>query len=500
MADKGFQPEIPQGSVLAAAFSFVTRPVRIVQTIAERPRRTSVAAGTVANIKEDVVQVTTTLQYLVEFAGADRFRIAVPAGVSDRLQIEGEGIKERLAGERPTGQETVEWTVVLHSEALGQCTLTATYDQKMSISDPGPQFILQPIQALDVDREAGEIAIYKDRALSVDPAPAGLEEIDPRELSQPLGADQPYLTYRYFEHPAQLALSVTKHERQDVVETVVRRAYIEAVVTEDGPVTIRARYDLKSSERQRLAVALRDPRILGIRVAGQSVAPEKAPESPGGSPGDKTYLINVARADDSDEPFQIAIVFETPLPEKRLDLTGLLRLPLPRFDEGVKFQQVYVRVWVPKDYRLVGDPEGFASHISVGLWDARRITRAPDNPDAWFPKDASSFDFQVGGTQYLFSSLTGPTELKLGYWHIPTMTVIASLVVLVIGGVLLPFSLDAKVFTILAAGLGLLLAGLFLPSLVHSWLLAARLGIAAVVALWLVVWLLFVRRTRMRQS
>lgn len=500
LAAKGFQPEIPQGSVLAAAFSFVTRPVSIVQTIAERPRRTSAAVGTVANVKEDVVQVTTTFRYLVEFAGADRFRIAVPAGVSDRLQVEGEGIKERLAGEKPTGQETVEWTIVLHSETLGQCTFTATYDQKISISDPGPQFILRPIQALDVDREAGEIAIYKDRALSVDPVPAGLEEIDPRELSQPLGAGQPYLTYRYFGHPAQLALGVTKHERQDVVETVVRRAYIEAVVTEDGPITIRARYDLKSSERQRLAVALRDPRILGISVAGQSVTPEKAPESPGGGPGDKTYLINVARADDSDEPFQIAIVFETPLPEEQLDLTGLLRLPLPRFDEGVKFQQVYVRVWVPKDFRLVGDPEGFASHISVGLWDARMITRAPDNPDAWFPKDASSFDFQVGGTQYLFSSLTGPAELKIGYWHIPTMTVIASLVVLVIGGVLVPFSLDAKVFTILAAALGLLLAGLFLPSLVHSWLLAARLGIAAVVALWLVVWLLFVRRTRMRQS
>ena len=203
----------------------------------------------------------------------------------------------------------------------------------------------------------------------------------------------------------------------------------------------------------------------------------------------------MARTADSDEPFQIATVFETPLPKDELRVTDLLRLPLPRFDEGVKFQQVYVRVWVPKDYRLVGDPRGFTSHIGVGLWDSRKILHAPDNPDGWFPQESSSFDFQVGGTPYLFSSLTGPTELQVDYWHIPTMTIIASLLTLGIGGVLVRFSLDTKVFTILALLFAVLFVGLFLPSIINSWLLAARLGIAAVVALWAVVWLLFIRRT-----
>jgi hypothetical protein len=55
LAAKGFQPQTPDGSTLAAAFSFVTRPVNIVQTITERPRRTFVVVGTVANVKEDVV-------------------------------------------------------------------------------------------------------------------------------------------------------------------------------------------------------------------------------------------------------------------------------------------------------------------------------------------------------------------------------------------------------------------------------------------------------------
>jgi hypothetical protein len=494
LAAKGFRPEAPEGSTLAAAFSFVTRPVSIVQTITERPRRTSVVVGTVANVKEDVVQVTTTLRYEIQFAGTDTFRMAVPAVVSDRLHVEGDGIKERRKDDQASEDGTVEWTIVLHSEAIGERTFTATYDRRISVPDQGTQFELQPIDVLDVDREAGEIAIQKDRALSIDATSIGLEEVDPRELSQPMGAPQPYLTYRYYQHPARLTLSVTKHELQEVVETVVRRAYVEAVVTEDGPITMRARYDLKSSERQRLAVTLRNPRILGITVAGQTVAPEKAPAAPGATPQDKTYLINVARTTDSDEPFHIAMVFETPLPQEELGVTDVLRLPLPRFDEGVKFQKSYVRVWVPTDYRLVGGPEGFSSHIGVGLWDSRKITRAPDSPDDWFPKDTSSFDFQVGGTTYLFSSLTGPAELQTSYWHIPTMTAVASLLILATGVVLVRFSLEAKVFTILVLVFVVLFVGLFTPSIIHSWLLAARLGIAGVVALWLVVWLLFVRR------
>ena len=174
-----------------------------------------------------------------------------------------------------------------------------------------------------------------------------------------------------------------------------------------------------------------------------------------------------------------------------------MNLPLPRFDEGVKFQQVYVRIWMPKDYRLVGDPEGFTSHIGVGLWDSRAINEAPDNPDGWFPKDSSSFDFQVGGTTYLFSNLTGRPELSIGYWHIPTMTIIGSLLVLALGVVLLRFSLEAKVLTVLALAFVVVFVGLFTPSLVNSWLLAARLGMAGVVALWLVVWLLYLLSARL---
>ncbi len=134
---KQFQPQVPGGSTLAASFSFVTRPVNIVQTVAERPRQMFAFVGTAANVKEDVVQVATTFRYQIQFAGTDTFRIAAPAAVSDRLQIDGEGIKERRKSAQAAKDGTIEWTIVLHSEAFGQRTFTATYDRKLSTADRG---------------------------------------------------------------------------------------------------------------------------------------------------------------------------------------------------------------------------------------------------------------------------------------------------------------------------------------------------------------------------
>ena len=188
------------------------------------------------------------------------------------------------------------------------------------------------------------------------------------------------------------------------------------------------------------------------------------------------------------------MLFETPLKQETLGVVDTLDLPLPQFDDGVKCQQVYVRVWIPKEYRLVGDPDGFTNHIRVSLLDARNIDRAPDQPDSWFPQDASSFDFQVGGTTYLYSSLEGPTELTTGYWRISVMTLIASLSVLLLGLLLIPFSVETKVGAAFVGAFAVLFAALFFPSTAYSWLLAARLGIAGVIAAWLVVWLLYLRK------
>jgi glucose dehydrogenase len=75
------------------------------------------------------------------------------------------------------------------------------------------------------------------------------------------------------------------------------------------------------------------------------------------------------------------------------------------------------------------------------------------------------------------------------------MNLAGSLAIFVVGFALVFVRLEAKVFVLLAAILGTIVAGMFWPEAMVNWLAAARMGVAAVIALWLVVFLLRVRRT-----
>ena len=496
LAARGFNPQPPQGSTVAAAFAFTRRPVKIGLATRERPRRVLASVSTVASVKEDIVSVTTKISYDIQYAGTDTFRFAAPA--TAKLEITGDGIKEKRKADAPEEDGSVIWTVVLHSEALGSRGLTVTYDDKISVPEKGVSRLVQPIRLLDVDRETGEIAVLKDRSLAIAATQEGLEEIDARELTQPVGKEQPYLSYRYFRHPAKLTLEVTKHEIEGVVKTVVSRAYVEAVISSEGPISVRARYLVKSSERQRLALTLPAKRVLGVTVAGRSVPPEIAPAMPGAAADDKSYFINIDRKTGPDEAFPIAIVYEAPPPsaDGKLNTTDSLRLRLPQFEKGVKFQQIYVRLWLPEQYRAVGEPTGFTSETR-SVFDAFRyqqVTNVGENPESSFPGDTTTFDFRTAGHAYLYSSLSPPPELAVRYWKIAPMTLAGSLAVLAIGGVLVFFRFEAKVLLALAAALAVLLAGLFWREAVLSWLAAARIGLASVIALWLVLFLLRIRR------
>jgi hypothetical protein len=239
-------------------------------------------------------------------------------------------------------------------------------------------------------------------------------------------------------------------------------------------------------------------RVLGVTVAGRSVLPEKAPALPGAAADDKSYFINIDRETGPDVAFPIAIVYEAPPPPgDKLAMTDTLPIRLPQFEKGVKFQQLHVRLWLPDQYRAVGEPSGFTSETR-SVFDAFRyqqVTYAREDPESWFPGNTTTFDFRTAGHAYLFSSLSPPPELAMRYWKTAPMTLAGSLVVLVIGGLLISVRFEAKVLLVLAGTLAVLMAGLFWREAVMSWLAAARIGLASVIALWLVLFLLRVRRT-----
>ena len=73
---------------LTSAWSYTRRPVRIPVRTTRKPTRLSASIATLIDVQPEVIEVTTQLDLLVEFAGLDTFRFLVPADISDRIQIE----------------------------------------------------------------------------------------------------------------------------------------------------------------------------------------------------------------------------------------------------------------------------------------------------------------------------------------------------------------------------------------------------------------------------
>jgi hypothetical protein len=256
---------------------------------------------------------------------------------------------------------------------------------KLAKQSQTAKFLLLPVRVLGVLNQEGtaeqvpvtnllgEIVVQKDRLWSLAASPKDLQTIDVRELTL-LPADGS-LAYRYSQQKGELALSATEHEIQEVVQTVISRALVEVVLTQDDMITYRCRFQMKTSERQRLQLELpAKVQSLGVMVAGKQVNLEKDSANTGRA-GTDVYYVNVARAGSSDQPFSVTIVYR--IPGKGLPVTkfgGPLDLHLPQLGattnkQDVVVQQLRVVIWVPEQLTLVGSPTHFTPERSLRFWD-----------------------------------------------------------------------------------------------------------------------------------
>jgi hypothetical protein len=507
---------------LASSWTYNRRPVEIPVTTVRKPTRLTADVATTINVKQELIEIVSLLEFNVLYAGVDTFRFAVPAAVAANVQIDtvaetgGPSIKQRSRSE-PGPDGWVVWTVVLQREVTGPQQLRVKYDLKPEQKENSATLLVQPLRALGVpgdeangervplSRVGGEIVVQKDRALSISAAPKDLEAIDVRELSRL--PQEGYLAYRYFKQPVELELTATKHEIQEVVQTVVSRALIEAVITQDDFFTYRCRYRLKTSERQRLIIDLpAQIEPLGVVVAGKQVSLEK--NQPGR--GDyESYFINVARTTRSDEPFSLTLLFRTrsrPLPTKSLG--GRLALPIPRFGgaeaaqkAGVAIQQLRVAVWIPEEYTLVGAPPKFTLDRQPTL--LRPVTIGISGPgvteelNQWIGDTGGSlFEFPTAGHAFTYSNLGGADKFDTSWWRSTWVAWVMSGALFLIGFVLARTSWENKLGMLLVAGFAAALVALADADLVLHILAACRFGLIAMLAYWLIHALLHRRPVR----
>lgn len=514
------------GKRIAAAWSFNRRPVEIPVRTRRRPTRLSAQVATTIDIREEIIEVSAELRYLVQYAGLDVFRFAVPEEVSGRLQITSSGdasapaIKQKVpADEAVDGWVT--WTVTMQREVIGPHVFTLNWDTRPDGEDDAApdgeaaggagadasEVVFQTVKVLGLDgsdekqREvalssvSGEIAVRKDRSLSVSAKPLdeGLEAIDVRELS--LLPQTGSLAYRYFRQPAAIRIASTKHEIQKVVETVVTRALVEVVTRRETQANYRCRYRIRSSERQRLRVDVPGgSELLGVFIDGQQVSPEKNAQ-PMEVEGWDSYFVNVSRPGSSDDQFSMTLQMMTPVGVRTPfdGWGGRLMLRLPQIggieSSGVVVQQLQTVIWTPEDYNLLGDTEGFTHETKLKVADSlliqRRRTIDRLNVDDWIGVPVAGFiDFPTEGNRFRYSSLGTRDAILLTWASQPNYTWLASGSLILIAILLRGLSWDTKLLLMLVAAFAAILFGLSSPGWSAEIVSAARFGIYALVGIW----------------
>ena len=523
------QAEAIANARLVSSWLYNRRPVEIPVRTVRKPTRLTAFIGTKADVKQGQVQVTTTINYIIEYAGIDTFRFSVPEALADKVQISstaGSAAPPIKQKSRATAAVDgwVTWTVVMQRDVLGSQPFEITYDLAPTAEADGKaeKSVIEAIRVLDpydkadgpqgkrditVSRTIGEMTVIKDRALSVSATATGgdAEPIDVRELQQ-LSQDG-FVAFRYFKQPVKLDLTSNKFDVQGVIETVVSKALVEMVLDRASVATYRARYVVKSSERQRLRVDLPagiEP--LGVMVDRKPVALEKSEDK--ARDGWSAYFVNVARTKSSDEAFSLAILFRNPLEPKAFQSAGgRLRLRLPMVGgaeaNGVAVQQLRAAVWVPDDYALVGTPKNFSvmtrTKLGALLFSRHKNALTTQDLDVWVGGDSGGiFDFPTEGRRYDYTNLGGRDSgeqdgqssplrmIDLGWWHLPFYTWIVSGAIVLIAIVLRGTSWENKLTLLIVATFAAATYALKDADVVIHGLAIAAYGLAALIAIWLV--------------
>jgi hypothetical protein len=494
---------------LVSSWIYNRRPVSLSITTSRKPTRLTARIGTLLNVQPSAVRVESTVRYLVEYAGLDTFRIAVPESVADAVQIELDSdgslppIRQRTRGDAEGG--VVTWTVTLQREVLGTVPLRVTYDLPASADAAATwQVVSQPPRAIppyaaDSDRSVpltrveGEATVIRDRSLAVTAGMTGgdSETIDVRELTAL--PQNGIAAFRYFQQPVELTLSISKLEIQKVVSTVVSRGLVEIVIDRAGVSTVRARYHLRSSERQRLRIDLPaglEP--LGAGVNSQSVALERLSDVKAET-GWEALAVNVSRTTQADESFSLAFAYRLPLtPPPFTSRGGTLLIRLPMLGgvktEDIVVQQQRVAVWSPVEYSFAGTPRGFENDnpsVWRSWWESATASNQRDLDD-WIGVDAAAmFDFPREGRRHVYSQLTALPTIELGWWHLAFYTAVVSGALALIAVVLRVTTWENKLTLIFGAIFVAALWSLFDADQVARGAQFASYGILAMIAIWI---------------
>lgn len=514
------------GLHIASAWSFSRRPVTIPVRVTRKPTRLSASVATLVHVDPEQASIKSNINYSIGYAPVDTFRFDVPEALSRGLQIEltpgsssSAPIKQKVASEPQDGR--VVWTIQTQRGVVGtqsfQVSSVVPFTESEEGANAGKSLNVQFIRPLGLVNAQGEVttplidfrgeaAFTKDRTLALSTTATGndIEQIDLRELS--LLPKEGTLAYRYFRddaaHPVSVQANSGRFDLQDVLATVVTRGLVEVVTSEDDSATYRCRFQIKTSERQRLLLALpKDLEVLGVFVNNREVKLEKA-DVPLPKDMDSSlapFWVSVVRTESSETPFLLTIQFlwnlQTGTHASLLE-ESLLHLPLPVAAVGptAGVQELKVVIWVPEETALVGDANPFLLQKERRLASFIRGTPADHDVsslDQWITSGQSqTASFAELPTQrrtpFQYSTIGGESSITARMWNRMWMTILISVTVGVIGWILSGTSWENKLGVLLLMAFAATIYGLYDSHGLALGVHAARFGLLFLLGLWIV--------------
>ncbi len=470
------------------ALAFSQGPASAQLAVQRRQPHVTARQLLVARVQPGVVKYEATFFFDILYSSVKALRIDLPADLAGRVRNETKSLHETVLAPAPADLAAgyVAWSLAGQTELLGpvQCRLSwESPIQELAIGSRVDVAVPRLIPR-DVERADGQIVLVKAEAIDLVPKgqPQGLVPIDP-ELDLMAGvriADA--AAALEFHDDWNLTLTATRYQPEELKHTSIEQAVLRLVITRSNRISVQTLYRMRSS-RQRLEIQLPEEVATGkiefdndpLRINGHPVTMERGDNN-------KTFFVPLV-AVSSGEPFVLELRYTT--------AGGGRRLAYPTFPDEPAVQKVNLIAYVPDEWAYLG---------KRGPWTEETIWRYDPflRPAPRLPVDVNQLinqliqgiklagnpaeDFPVDGRPLLFTTLRPPAA-DVGALRLTTISsqLLSGLVfgIVALGGVLLlrrP-AVD-RIVALCALVAMLLVAGVFLPTLVnaifgHMFVLAA---------------------------
>lgn len=470
------------------AFVFTHDPAEL--TIAAERRRPHVTARLLltARIETGVVKYEARFFYDILYSAVKSLRLDVPEALAGEIRVASGGISKTTITPQPDDVPAgyIAWNLSGDSEFLGQRQFVLSWEQSTPELEVGKStdYAIPGLRPMNVDRAWGQIVVSKAETLDIRAAAGfdGLRPIDPQHDLMP-GVSVADAARAFEFHDAwSLSVTATRYELEEVKRTSIERALVRMVVTRSDTVSVQALYRIRSAV-QRLAIALPADSYF-----------DNAPLYINGEPkslehGDKNQLFIPLVNQNPETPFVLELRYAVPGDHRQLDL--------PTFPghEGLQtepaVQKVELSVYLPNELALLDSKGPWTNE--QGDWYSK-LNRHPghgasDQPLlAWVTegvgmKSQHATTFAVDGRLYSFTTLrpAPPPDgsLQLVAWDARALNLLVFGSMALVGLVFVRRSANNKLVVLALITIGLVLIGVFAPTLamqlIDAYLLLAVL-------------------------